>query len=238
MPESADPSTGLAPLSTTPRTRLRRYPQRGRTERGELYDVLDTGLICFLGTVVDGCPHVIPMAYGRVVDTLYLHGSVLNQALVAAKAGGEVCVTVTNVDALVLANTLFHHSVNFRSAVVYGRAREVTDTHERHAAFRATAEQLVPGRADVLRAPSAKELAAVTVMALSLGEASVKVRDGAPFGEPQDYGRGIWAGVVPLVQTWGEPQPDPNLGEALDLPDHVARLVGQPARHRARRNVS
>lgn len=221
----------LTALSSTPRTRLRRYPQRGRTDRAELYDVLDTGLVCFVGAVVDGCPHVIPMAYGRVDDTLYLHGSTLNQALVAAKDGGELCVTVTHVDALVLANTLFHHSVNFRSAVVYGRARVVSDEAERLAAFRATAEQLVPGRAEELRPPSAKELSAVTVVALSLQEASVKVRDGGPFHEPAEDAD-IWAGVVPLLQTWGAPVPAPEVTQPLNAPDHVARLVRGPVQGR------
>lgn len=215
-------------LSSTPRTRLRRYPQRARTDRAELYDVLDTGLFCFVGAVVDGCPHVIPMAYGRVEDTLYLHGSTLNQILVAAK-DGELCVTVTHIDALVLANTLYHHSVNFRSAVVYGRPRVVSDDAERLAAFRATAEQLVPGRAATLRPPSAKELSAVTVIALSLEEASVKVRDGGPFHEPAED-PDIWAGVVPVHQTWGTPEPAPDVTDASAVPEHVARLAGRKVR--------
>lgn len=222
-------STPALPLSPSPRTRLRRYPHRARTERAELYDVLDTGLFCFLSAVVDGCPHVIPMAYGRVGDTLYLHGSTMNQALAAAEAGGELCVTVTHIDALVLANTLYHHSVNFRSAVVYGRARVVSDHTERLAAFRATAEQLVPGRAQTLRPPSAKELSAVTVIALSLEEASVKVRDGGPFHEPAED-PAIWAGVLPVHTTWGTPSPGPETGESLAVPDHVTRLVGGQVR--------
>jgi uncharacterized protein len=220
----------LPPLSATERTRLRRYPERARTERAELYDVLDTGLFCFVGFVVDGSPHVIPLAYGRVDDTLYLHGSNLNQALVSAKNGGELCVTVTHIQGLVLANTLYHHSANFRSAVVYGRPRVVVDDAERLAAFRATAEQLTPGRADTLRPPSAKELSAVTVLALSLEEASVKVREGGPFHEPAE-GDGIWAGVVPMVTTWGAPSPAPEARD-LDVPEHVARLQGREVRGR------
>jgi uncharacterized protein len=220
----------LPPLSATERTRLRRYPERARTERAELYDVLDTGLFCFVGFVVDGSPHVIPLAYGRVDDTLYLHGSNLNQALVSAKNGGELCVTVTHIQGLVLANTLYHHSANFRSAVVYGRPRVVVDDAERLAAFRATAEQLTPGRADTLRPPSAKALSAVTVLALSREEASVKVREGGPFHEPAE-GDGIWAGVVPMVTTWGAPSPAPEARD-LDVPEHVARLQGREVRGR------
>lgn len=222
------------PLSPTSRTRLRRYPHRGRTDRADLYDVLDAGLVCYVGAVVDGSPHVIPMAYGRIDDTLYLHGSTLNQALAAARDGGELCVTVTHIDALVLANTLYHHSVNFRSAVVYGQARVVTDEAERVAAFRATGEQLVPGRAATLRAPSAKELSAVLMVALSLDEASVKVREGGPFHEPAEDA-GIWAGVVPIAHTWGVPSsaPEAQVGTVGgEVPEHVSRLTGRPVQGR------
>lgn len=217
------------PLSPTPRTRLRRYPKRGRTDRADLYAVLDTGLVCFLGAVVDGYPRVIPMGYGRIGDELYLHGSVANQALVAAKEGGEVCVNVTHVDGLVLANSLFHHSVNFRSVMIYGRCRLVTDPDEQIAALRATADQLVAGRAAALPTTTPKQLKGAMVVALSLAEASVKVREGPPNGENADYERNVWAGVVPLVQRWAEPVPDPRLRDGISVPEHVARIVGQPA---------
>lgn len=218
--------TTQPPLSSTPRTRLRRYPDRARTDRPELYDVLDTALICFVGALVDGSPHVIPMAFGRIDDTLYLHGSNLNQVLAASRYG-ELCVNVTHIDGLVLANTLYHHSVNFRSAVVYGRPRVVSDEAERLAGFRATAEQLVPGRADQLRPPSAKELSAVTMVALSLQEASVKVRDGGPYHEAEED-EGIWAGIIPVHQTWGVPE----AAAAVEAPEHVSRLVGGAVRGR------
>jgi nitroimidazol reductase NimA-like FMN-containing flavoprotein (pyridoxamine 5'-phosphate oxidase superfamily) len=185
--------------------------------------------MCFLGVVVDGYPRVIPMVYGRIADTLYLHGSVANQALVAAKKGGEVCVTVTNVYGLVLANSLFHHSVNFHSAMIYGTGRLVTDADERLAALRAAAGQLVPGRAEALPDPSPEQLKATMVIALSLAEASVKVREGPPNGEPADYELDIWAGVVPLSQTWAEPEPDPKLRDGIPVPAHVSLLVGQAA---------
>jgi nitroimidazol reductase NimA-like FMN-containing flavoprotein (pyridoxamine 5'-phosphate oxidase superfamily) len=220
--------TTETPLSSTPRTRLRRYPHRGVSERAELYEVLDSGLICFLGATVDGCPHVIPMAYGRIGDTLYLHGSPANQALVAAGNGGEVCVTVTNLYGLVLANSLFHHSVNFRSAMIYGTARIVTNREEKVAALRATANQLVPGRAATFEDPSPKQLKITLMIALPLTEASVKVREGPPGGDRADYKRDIWAGVVALNQTWGETEPDPKIREGIPVPDHVTRLVGRP----------
>jgi uncharacterized protein len=216
-------------LSPTDRTTLRRYPERGRTDRAELYRVLDAGFLCFMGTVVDDAPRVTPMTYGRVDDVLYLHGSPVNQGLVAARNGTEVCVTVAHVDALVLANSLYHHSANFRSATVYGTPRVVTDEAERRAAFRALGNNLVPGRPDALPPPTRKQLASTLLLGLSLHEASVKVRDGAPGGEDSDYEQEIWAGVLPLVQVWGEPQPDPRLRGAFPVPEHVSRLVGTPA---------
>jgi nitroimidazol reductase NimA-like FMN-containing flavoprotein (pyridoxamine 5'-phosphate oxidase superfamily) len=223
----------LEPLSATDRTRLRRYPERGRTDRAELYGVLDRGLVCYLGAVVDGCPRVIPMVYGRIGDTLYLHGSVANQALVAAKKGGEICVTVMNVGGLVLANSLFHHSINFECAMIYGTVRVVIDEAERLAGLQAAANQMVPGRAGALPPPTRKQLAATLVVALPLAEASVKVRNGPPNGDPSDYETDIWAGVLPLVQTWGSPVADSKLAGPYPVPDHVARLVGQPISARA-----
>jgi nitroimidazol reductase NimA-like FMN-containing flavoprotein (pyridoxamine 5'-phosphate oxidase superfamily) len=228
MSTEPESSSASSPLSATERTRLRRYPDRARTDRAELYSVLDGGLLCYLGAVVEGCPRVIPMVYGRIDDTLYLHGSVANQALVAAKNGGELCVTVLEISGLVLANSLFHHSINFRCAMIYGPGRLVTDETERLAGLRAAANQLVPGRAATLPDPTRKQLAATMVIALSLAEASVKVRDGWPNGDPSDYERDIWAGVLPLTQTWGEPRSDPKLRQPFEVPPHVARLVGQP----------
>lgn len=217
------------PLSATSRTELRRYRDRGRTDRAELYAVLDAALMCYVGVVVDGSPRVTPMVYGRIGETLYLHGSPLNQPLTAAKNGAEICVTVTNIYGLVLANSLFNHSVNFRSAMIYGTATLVTDENERLAAMKASGNQLVPERATALPDPSPKQLAGVMIVALSLAEASVKVREGPPHGEPADYELDIWAGVVPLQQTWGEPVPDPLIREGIPVPAHVTRLVGRPA---------
>lgn len=221
------------PLSSTRRTRLRRYPERGRTERASLYDVLDAGLVCFLGVVTDGYPRVIPMAYGRIADTIYLHGSVKNQALVAARNGADVCVTVMNIYGLVLANSLFHHSVNFRTAMIYGKAREVRDPDEKLQGLRSVGNQLVPGRAEALPDPTAKQLRQTMVIAIPLAEASVKVREGPPNGEPDDYELDLWAGVLPLIQMWGEPQPDPKLRNWIPVPEHVARLAGRQTYERA-----
>src|SRR6266851_9547153 len=167
------------PLSPTERSRLRRLRERGQSDRAELYSVLDAGLICHIGVVIDGAPVVLPTGYGRIGETLYLHGSSANRSLTAA-AGTEICVTVTLLDGLVCARSVFHNSMNYRSAVVYGTARLVTDSAERRAAVRAITDHLIPGRWENSRQPSKKELAATAVLALPLNEASVKARAGGP----------------------------------------------------------
>ncbi|WP_336206195.1 pyridoxamine 5'-phosphate oxidase family protein [Nonomuraea sp. LPB2021202275-12-8] len=209
-------------LSTTARTRLGREKHRGSSDRNDLYEVLDTGLFCHLGVVVDGHPMVVPTGYGRIGETLYLHGSTGARSL-RAGSDGEVCVTVTHVDGIVLARSIFNHSVNYRSAIIYGRARLVTDEEEQLAALRALSEQLAPGQWDYVRRPTRKELAATAVLALSLEEASVKMRRGAPNDDEADYALPVWAGVLPIVTKWGEPQPDPALSEGIDIPVHISR---------------
>ncbi|NBE99202.1 pyridoxamine 5'-phosphate oxidase family protein [Nonomuraea sp. KC401] len=207
-------------LSTTSRTRLGRAKERGSTDRNDLYEVLDTALVCHLGVVVDGHPMVVPTGYGRIGDTLYLHGSTGARSLRAGD-GSEVCVTVTHLDGIVLARSIFNHSFNYRSAIIYGRPRLVTDPDERMEALRALSEHLAPGQWDYARRPSRKELVATSVLALSLEEASVKIRRGAPKDEEEDYELPVWAGVVPIVTSYGEPEPDPVLPEGIATPVHV-----------------
>ena len=211
-------------LSPTERTRLGRHSERAQTERADLFAVLDAGMICHLGVVVNGSPVVLPTAYGRIGETLYLHGSSANRSMHAAD-GHEVCVTVTHVDGLVCARAAFTHSVNYRSAVVFGSARIVTDEAERLAGLRAVTEQLIPGRWDAVRAPTRKELAATSVLALPLAEASVKVRTGPPKDELEDLDAGIWAGVLPLGVAFGAPVADPELPAGIDAPDHIRARI-------------
>jgi nitroimidazol reductase NimA-like FMN-containing flavoprotein (pyridoxamine 5'-phosphate oxidase superfamily) len=217
-------STQSQTLSATERTRLRRHAERGKTEHADLLAVLDAGMICHLGVVVNGAPLVLPTAYGRIGDTLYLHGSSANRSLHAAD-GQEVCVTVTHLDGLVCARSVFSHSVNYRCAVVFGTARIVTDPDERLAGLRAVTEQLIPGRWDAVRAPTRKELAATSVLALPLAEASVKIRTGPPKDEPGDLDAGVWAGVLPATITFGAPQPDPALPGGVGAPEHIRARV-------------
>jgi nitroimidazol reductase NimA-like FMN-containing flavoprotein (pyridoxamine 5'-phosphate oxidase superfamily) len=211
------------PLSVTERTRVRRHSERARTDRAELYDVLDAGMICHFGVVVDGSTVVLPTAYARHDNTLYLHGSSANRTIMAAD-GQQVCVTVTHLDGLVCARAAFSHSVNYRSAMVFGVATLVTDPAERLAALRAVTGQLIPGRWEALREPTRKELAATAVLAVPLAEASVKVRTGPPADDPADLGAGVWAGVVPVAVTFGEPEPDADLRPGIAVPDHITGL--------------
>jgi nitroimidazol reductase NimA-like FMN-containing flavoprotein (pyridoxamine 5'-phosphate oxidase superfamily) len=218
-------STQSQTLSATARTRLRRHSERGKTDHADLYAVLDAGMICHLGVIYDGAPLVLPTAYGRIGDTLYLHGSSANRSLHAAD-GQQVCVTVTHLDGLVCARSVFSHSVNYRSAVVFGTARIVTDADERLAGLRAVTEQLIPGRWDAVRKPTRKELAATSVLAIPLGEASVKVRTGPPSDEPEDLESPVWAGVVPMAVSFGAPEPDPALRPGIGAPEHIRVRAG------------
>jgi nitroimidazol reductase NimA-like FMN-containing flavoprotein (pyridoxamine 5'-phosphate oxidase superfamily) len=224
-------STQSQTLSATERTRLRRHAERGKTEHADLLAVLDAGMICHLGVVVNGAPLVLPTAYGRIGDTLYLHGSSANRSLHAAD-GQEVCVTVTHLDGLVCARSVFSHSVNYRCAVVFGTARIVTDPDERLAGLRAVTEQLIPGRWDAVRAPTRKELAATSVLAIPLAEASVKIRTGPPGDEPEDLELPVWAGVVPMAVGFGEPEADPALRPDIGTPDHIRLRAGLAAASR------
>jgi len=211
------------PLSATDRTTLRRLRERGSTDRAALHAVLDAALICHMGVVIDGVPVVLPTGYGRIGETLYLHGSSANRSLTAA-AGNEICVTVTLLDGLVCARSVFHNSMNYRSAVIYGTARLVTDDAERLDALHAITDHLIPGRWDNSRRPTRKELAATTVLALSLAEASVKARTGGPKDDEEDYELDYWAGVLPISPAIGPAEPDPRLRQGIAVPSHIAEL--------------
>ena len=217
----------LPDLSSTPRTELGRHRERGRTERDDLYAVLDAGLICHLGVIVDGAPRVLPTGYGRLGELLYLHGSSANSSIMAGN-DQEVCVTVTHLDGLVCARSVFNHSMNYRSAVVFGVARLVTDPEEKLLALRTITEHLVPGQWSYVRQPSTKELAATSALALPLTEASVKIRSGGPSDEPEDYELDLWAGVVPVTSGFGEPEPDAVLRRGIDTPAHIVKRGDLP----------
>jgi uncharacterized protein len=204
----------------TERTRVRRLPERAAYDRATVHAILDEGFLCHLGFVVDGQPYVIPTGYARVGETLFLHGSTGSR--LGLRPGMDVCVTVTLVDGLVLARSAFHHSMNYRSVMAIGRTRPVTDPGEKEAALRALVEHIVPGRSDEVRGGDSRELAATAVLALPLAEVSAKVRTGPPKDDEPDYALPIWAGVLPLALTPGEPAPDPVLDPSIPTPAHVA----------------
>ncbi len=221
-------------LSPTRRSTPTRLRERARTDRTDLYAVLDEGLVCHLGIVRDGAPVVLPTGYGRIDDTVYIHGST-GAGWLRFSDGAPICLTVTHLDGVVYARSVFHHSMNYRSAVVHGPARLVTDGAERLAALRAVSDQLSPGSWEHAREPSGKELAATVVVALDLAEASVKVRTGPPGDEDGDIAAGgRWAGVLPVVTGFGEPEPDPTL-EPMAAPGHVSRRAGTRAPAEQRR---
>lgn len=216
------------PLSSTPRTALRRGREKGRIDRSALYDVLAAGFVCHLGVLVDGAPMVVPTVYGFDADHLYLHGSVASRSLQEQQA--PACVTVTVVDGLVLARSVFEHSVNYRSAMIYGSLRPVSDDEQKLHGLRLITEHLAPGQWDHARRPNRKELAATTLLTLPLAEASVKVRSGPPDdADTPDAVPGRWAGELPLLTTWGTPAPDPALPADTPAAPHIAGRAGAPA---------
>lgn len=209
-------------LSPTPRSTVNRARERARTDRVELYELLDSCLICHLGVVLDGAPVVLPTGYGRDGDTLYLHGSTGAASLRAAVAGAPISVAVTRVDGVVYARSVFHHSMNYASAVIHGTVVVLSDHEDKLTGLRALTEHLAPGSWEATRQPTRKELAKTTVLALSLHEASVKVRSGPPKDEDEDVeAAAVWAGVLRLNQSWGDPEPCPLLPEAFATPARV-----------------
>ncbi|MHC3469768.1 pyridoxamine 5'-phosphate oxidase family protein [Streptomyces sp. 7R007] len=226
MDHTPVPAPGPLPatLPDTGLTRHRRLREQGSTRRADLDAILDAGFVCHLGVVVDGRPLVVPTVYGRDERRLYLHGSVASRSLAGST---PVCVTVTHVDGLVLARSVFEHGVNYRSAMIHGQARKVTDPDEKLAGLRLLTEHAAPGQWSYARLPDRRELAATTLLAVSLEEASVKIRAGAPDdGDGPDAELGLWAGVLPLTSAWGALVPDPALPPDTPVPGHLARREG------------
>lgn len=194
--------------TVTARARVRRHPERGVYERSEIYAIVDEALYSHVGFAVDGRPIVIPTIHARVGDTLYLHGSPASRMLRRVTVEPEVCVTVTLLDGLVLARSVYHHSMNYRSAVLFGRSRAVDAKEEKREALAAIVEHLVPGRSADARAPSPKELAGTAVVAVEIQDASAKIRRGPPHDFDGDLELPVWAGVIPLQLVAHAPEPD------------------------------
>ncbi len=209
----------------TPSTTIR-YDSRAHYDRETVEAILDAGFVAHVGFVgADGRPVVIPMVYARAGDALVLHGLPATRLMRSLATGIDVCVTVTHLDALVLARSPFHHSVNYRSVVVLGRAELVTDPQEKNRLLDLLVEHLVPERVASLRATTAKDLRGTSVLRVPITEASAKIRSGGPSDEEDDYALPIWAGIVPVTTVYGEPEPDPRNLPGVEVPDHVRRLV-------------
>lgn len=205
--------------SPTERTQVRRRSQRGVYDKAQVHAILDAGFVCHVGFSIDGRPCVIPTAYGRQDETIYLHGSPASRLM----RGGpdqeiDLCLTVTLVDGIVLARSAFHTSINYRSVVVYGTARPVTDLIEKWQALRCFTNHVIAGRWEQVKQPTEQELKATSVLALPLEEVSAKIRTGPPIDDEEDYALPVWAGVVPLAPTFGEPIPDARVLEGLPVP--------------------
>jgi uncharacterized protein len=209
-------------IHPTVKTKLRRLPKRGSYDRELIYQILDEGFICHVGFVADGQPYVIPTGYGRVGDTLYLHGSAASRMLRNLAKGVDVCVTVTLTDGLVLARSAFHHSMNYRSVVVLGKATVVEDEREKLIALEALADHIIPHRWAEVRAPNERELKATLVLALPLVEVSAKVRTGPPVDDEEDYALDVWAGVIPVRLIAAAPVADDRLKDGIPIPPHVS----------------
>jgi hypothetical protein len=205
----------------SPRTRVTREPQLAIYDREVAYRILDEGLLCHVGFTVDDQPFVIPTAYARVGDNLYIHGSVASRMLRQAKAGFPLCVTVTLLDGLVLARSVFNHSMNYRSVVVLGMATAVEDPQEKIEALRAFSEHIIPGRWTDARHPNEKELRATLVMRIPITEFSAKMRTGPPVDDSEDYSLGVWAGVIPIEMVARAPLPDPRLDSKCGIPGYA-----------------
>ena len=202
----------------TERTTLKRLPKRGVYDRQLVYGILDEGFICHVGFAVEGQPFVIPTGYARVDEQLFIHGSQVSRMLRTLSTGIDVCVTVTLVDGLVLARSAFHHSINYRSVLMFGRATIVAEREAKLAALFAFSEQVVPERWNDVREPTEQELKATTVLSLPLVEVSAKVRTGPPIDDEEDYALNVWAGVLPLRIAAGAPINDPRLPESIEPP--------------------
>lgn len=205
----------------TLRSTLKRIADRGLYDKDAVHAVLDAGLIAHVGIAPEGQPVVIPVLYARMGEEIIFHGAKASRLLKYVQAGGEVCVTVTLLDGLVLARSLFEHSMNYRSVVAFGKGRLIEDAAEKMEALRLISEQMLPGRWDDARQPTEKELNATTVVAVKIEEATAKIRTGGPEDNEEDYALPVWAGELPFWTVMGEPVPDGRVREGVGVPEYV-----------------
>ena len=211
-------------MNVSERSELHRLPKRGSHDEALIAEILDAAFLAHIGFCVQGQPFVIPTLFGRQGEKLYLHGSAASRMLRELERGVEACVTVTLVDALVLARSAFHHSINYRSVVAFGTARKIADVEEKVSALHIISEHLIPGRWAEVRAPNEKELEATSVLEFTIEEASAKVRTGPPVDDEEDYGLPVWAGILPLTIRPGEVVPDERLIPDVRVSESIARF--------------
>lgn len=216
----------MSGYTKTKRTTLKRAHERGSYDRATVHAILDEALICHVAFVHDGAPAVIPTAHWRAGDVLYIHGSAASRAVRALEPGAPAGIAVTLTDGLVLARSGFHSSINYRSVVLYGNARKVTDEAEKLSTLKAFMEKIAPGRWDELRAPNAQEMKATTVLAFDLEEVSAKIRDGGVADDAEDMDDPVWAGVVPVGPAFGAPEADAQLRPDIALPAYLKDYKG------------
>jgi len=209
------------PIDPTPRTKVRRLPARGSYDLEVIYAILDEALVCHVGFVDDGQPVVIPTIHVRIGDRVYLHGSNASRMLTRLREGVPACVTVTLLDGLVLARSAFHHSMNYRSVMIFGRAQETTGREQKLEVFERLVEHVVPGRWADARRPSEEEINATTLVSLPIAEASAKIRSGPASDDEQDYSLPIWAGVIPLELRAATPLVDEKMVSSMLTPNYV-----------------
>ena len=211
-------------LEQTEKTKLKRIPDRGNFDRETIYSILDEGFICHVGFTANGQTFVIPTSYGRDGDEVYIHGASVSRMMKNLSEGIDICVTVTLIDGLVLARSVFHHSMNYRSVVIFGKAELIEEREDKMKALHIFTEKLIPGRWDDSRIPNDKELNVTTVLSLKIDEASAKIRTGDPGDDAKDYELDCWAGVLPLKLKAGEPIDDTKLKEGIEQPDYLFNI--------------
>jgi uncharacterized protein len=219
----------MTDFSKTAKNSIKRLPERGYYDRETIYNILDEALICHVGFVQGGQPHVIPINFARIDDTIVLHGAKASRLLKHIEAGYPICVEATIVDGLVLARSVFHHSINYRSVVLFGTGCLIVDGQEKLAALEAVAEHLIPGRWKEARRPNRKELNATSVVSIRIDEASAKVRVGPPVDEEEDYALPVWAGVLPLQEMPSVPIQDELQSKDVSLPEYISQYSRKPA---------
>lgn len=211
----------MSEFSQTDLNKVRRLPQRGHYDKETVYSIVDEALICHAGFVVDGQPYVMPTIHTRIGDTIYLHGAVANRMLNHIKTGKSVCITVTHIDGIVFARSVFHHSMNYRSAVLFGRGRVVESYDERWKVFEALTEHIAKGRWADARHPNETEDRTTAIVAIEIDSASAKIRSGPAKDEEEDYALSVWAGVMPVRMQFGEPVKDDRLPDNIPVPEYI-----------------